>query len=246
MNLQQGNIQHQTGNKNDRETTAKNSLILQPDDVTVSAKGHATEMEEAAEEFLSSAYLLFQETGILRDIPVSLRSLSEPLQRVTPALGKTLMPVSDIVWSKSPGKLTFVRIFWRPPVRWVILMKRAIRVVTVGGQKKSTLADFVFCAKAAGASITSGFQIKTLQHNNVQVFYGIAVSDENLCEYVVGERCQKGSVMSLIDNRKLTLDWEFKNALLKDTVAVRIILYARGGVAGTSATENFLKCNCAT
>ncbi|XP_055344185.1 atrial natriuretic peptide receptor 1-like [Paramacrobiotus metropolitanus] len=73
--------------------------------------------------------------------------------------------------------------------------------------------------------------LKNLQHNNVQIFYGIAVNDENLCEYVVGDVCQKGSVMALIDKRKLNLDWEFKSALLKDTVAGMTYLHGSAVVS---------------
>lgn len=64
------------------------------------------------------------------------------------------------------------------------------------------------------------FQMRDIKHNNLQAFYGIAVNDDNLCELVVAEVCSKGSVMTLIDKRKLNLDWDFKNAIIKDIVNV--------------------------
>ncbi|OWA50763.1 Atrial natriuretic peptide receptor 1 [Hypsibius exemplaris] len=55
-----------------------------------------------------------------------------------------------------------------------------------------------------------------LQHNNVQKFIGIAVNDSNICDYMVGEICQKGSLQDLIEDPRMNLDWEFKNSLIKD------------------------------
>ncbi|XP_055352797.1 atrial natriuretic peptide receptor 1-like [Paramacrobiotus metropolitanus] len=55
-----------------------------------------------------------------------------------------------------------------------------------------------------------------LIHPNVQKFIGIAVNEENQCDCVVGEVCQKGTLKDLIDDHSMNLDWEFKNSLIKD------------------------------
>ena len=62
-------------------------------------------------------------------------------------------------------------------------------------------------------------QVRALLHSNVQKFIGIAVGDEtNICEYIVGEVCQKGTIRDLIEDEQMNLDWEFKNSLIKDIV----------------------------
>jgi hypothetical protein len=63
--------------------------------------------------------------------------------------------------------------------------------------------------------------MKTVHHNNLQDFIGIAINDENLCEFIIGEVCQKGSLMALLEKRGLALDWEFKYSIMKGTAAVK-------------------------
>ena len=60
-------------------------------------------------------------------------------------------------------------------------------------------------------------------HNNVQKFIGIAVNDSNVCDYIVAEMCPKGSLQDLIGDDRMQLDWEFKNALIKDLTNVSSI-----------------------
>ncbi|XP_055346518.1 atrial natriuretic peptide receptor 1-like [Paramacrobiotus metropolitanus] len=65
--------------------------------------------------------------------------------------------------------------------------------------------------KAAGLA-------KTLTHRNIQKFIGIAVNEDNQCDSIVGEVCQKGTLRDLINDGAINLDWEFKSALMKDLV----------------------------
>ncbi|OWA50762.1 Atrial natriuretic peptide receptor 1 [Hypsibius exemplaris] len=64
-----------------------------------------------------------------------------------------------------------------------------------------------------------------IQHNNVQKFVGIAVNDSNICDYMVGELCQKGSLQDLIEDTRMNLDWEFKNSLIKDLTSGLVYLH---------------------
>ncbi|XP_055354563.1 atrial natriuretic peptide receptor 1-like [Paramacrobiotus metropolitanus] len=68
--------------------------------------------------------------------------------------------------------------------------------------------------------------IKRLDHRNLQKFIAIAVNDEQLCEYFVGETCSKGSLNQLLDNAKFNLDWNFKNSLIKDMASGMTYLHA--------------------
>ncbi|OWA53393.1 Atrial natriuretic peptide receptor 1 [Hypsibius exemplaris] len=68
--------------------------------------------------------------------------------------------------------------------------------------------------------------IKRLQHPNLQIFIGIAVDDEQLCKYVVGEFCSKGTLMQLLERTSFNLDWEFKSSLLKDIASGMGYLHA--------------------
>lgn len=63
-------------------------------------------------------------------------------------------------------------------------------------------------------------QLRAVRHNNLQEFYGIAITDENLCQFVVGEVCQKGSLMALLEKTSLSLDWAFKHSIMKGIVTV--------------------------
>ncbi|OWA50761.1 Atrial natriuretic peptide receptor 1 [Hypsibius exemplaris] len=69
------------------------------------------------------------------------------------------------------------------------------------------------------------FMLRLIQHNNVQKFVGIAVNDSNICDYMVGEICQKGSLQDLIEDTRMNLDWEFKNSLIKDLTSGLVYLH---------------------
>ena len=58
---------------------------------------------------------------------------------------------------------------------------------------------------------------------NIQKFIGIAVNDSNECKYLVLECCQKGSLRGLIFNRRMNLDWEFRNSLIMDLTNVCVV-----------------------
>ncbi|OQV12409.1 Atrial natriuretic peptide receptor 1 [Hypsibius exemplaris] len=58
--------------------------------------------------------------------------------------------------------------------------------------------------------------VRSVLHTNVQKFLGVSVSDAGICEYIVGEPCQKGSLHDLLLNSTMALDWEFKHSLIKD------------------------------
>ena len=72
--------------------------------------------------------------------------------------------------------------------------------------------------------VPSTVQIKRLQHPNLLRFIGIAITDDNCCEYVVSEMCSKGTLTRLLGDGKFDLDWPFKCALIKDLSAVGIPL----------------------
>ncbi|OWA52553.1 Atrial natriuretic peptide receptor 1 [Hypsibius exemplaris] len=57
--------------------------------------------------------------------------------------------------------------------------------------------------------------LRGVKHNNLQEFLGVAINDENLCEYAIGEVCQKGSVMALLEKTTMVLDWQFKHSIMK-------------------------------
>ncbi|OWA52554.1 Atrial natriuretic peptide receptor 1 [Hypsibius exemplaris] len=61
--------------------------------------------------------------------------------------------------------------------------------------------------------------LRGVKHNNLQDFLGVAINDENLCEYVIGEVCQKGSLMALLEKTSLSLDWQFKHSIMKGIAA---------------------------
>ncbi|GAV02530.1 hypothetical protein RvY_13081-2 [Ramazzottius varieornatus] len=63
------------------------------------------------------------------------------------------------------------------------------------------------------------FPVKRLLHNNLQKFYGIAVDDENLCVFTVGEFCHKGTLTRVLERARMDLDWNFKCSLIKDCAA---------------------------
>ncbi|XP_055352763.1 atrial natriuretic peptide receptor 1-like isoform X2 [Paramacrobiotus metropolitanus] len=72
--------------------------------------------------------------------------------------------------------------------------------------------------KAAGLA-------KTLVHRNIQKFIGIAVNEDNQCDSIVGEVCQKGTLRDLVSDAAINLDWEFKSAIMKDLVNGMVYLH---------------------
>ena len=65
--------------------------------------------------------------------------------------------------------------------------------------------------------------MRNMLNSNIQKFIGIAVDESNECKYLILECCQKGSLRGLIFNRRMNLDWEFRNSLIKDLTNVRKI-----------------------
>ncbi|OWA52552.1 Atrial natriuretic peptide receptor 2 [Hypsibius exemplaris] len=68
--------------------------------------------------------------------------------------------------------------------------------------------------------------LKGVKHNNLQDFLGVAINDENLCEYAIGEVCQKGSLMALLEKTTMTLDWQFKHSIMKGIAAGMAYLHS--------------------
>ncbi|GAU88414.1 hypothetical protein RvY_01120-2 [Ramazzottius varieornatus] len=84
-------------------------------------------------------------------------------------------------------------------------------------------------------------QVRALLHPNIQKFVGIAVDETNICEYIVGEVCPKGTLRDLIADEHMNLDWEFKNSLIKDVVNGMTYLHGtRLGSHGALSDENCL------
>ncbi|OWA52494.1 Atrial natriuretic peptide receptor 1 [Hypsibius exemplaris] len=61
-------------------------------------------------------------------------------------------------------------------------------------------------------------QVRVISHQNLQRLLGVSIGEDGLCVYLVGELCQKGSLMDLLEKDSLKLDWSFKNSLIKDIV----------------------------
>ncbi|XP_055351643.1 atrial natriuretic peptide receptor 1-like [Paramacrobiotus metropolitanus] len=80
--------------------------------------------------------------------------------------------------------------------------------------------------------------IKRIQHQNVQKFSGIAVNDDNHCEFIVGEMCSKGSLTFLLQENHMNLDWEFKAALFKDLTAGMNYLHSSSLVSVGNLTSH--------
>ncbi|OQV16758.1 Atrial natriuretic peptide receptor 1 [Hypsibius exemplaris] len=68
--------------------------------------------------------------------------------------------------------------------------------------------------------------IRRLQHANLQKVIGIAINDDNLCDFIVGEACQKGSLTDLLLNDANRLDWPFRHSLIKDFIAGMVYLHS--------------------
>ncbi|XP_055346504.1 atrial natriuretic peptide receptor 1-like [Paramacrobiotus metropolitanus] len=66
--------------------------------------------------------------------------------------------------------------------------------------------------------IKEAFDVKNLLHPNVQKFSGVVVNDDNICDYVAMEYCQRGSLGKLIAEDTLDLDWQFKQSLIMDLI----------------------------
>ena len=58
---------------------------------------------------------------------------------------------------------------------------------------------------------------------------GIGVNDENMCQFMLGELCSKGSLPCLLQSKTLHLDESFKNSLVMDLVSVRMLMWGQSG-----------------
>ena len=63
-------------------------------------------------------------------------------------------------------------------------------------------------------------QLKELVHDNVQAFIGACVSPGQPC-YVV-QRCSRGSLVDVLENDDIKLDWFFRVSLIRDLVSVSV------------------------
>jgi serine/threonine protein kinase len=69
----------------------------------------------------------------------------------------------------------------------------------------------------------SSLQVRVISHQNLQRLLGVSIGEDGFCLYLIGELCQKGSLMDLLEKDSLKLDWSFKNSLIKDIVMVRML-----------------------
>ncbi|OQV12254.1 Atrial natriuretic peptide receptor 1 [Hypsibius exemplaris] len=60
--------------------------------------------------------------------------------------------------------------------------------------------------------------LKGVDDANLQHFIGIAVSANDVCEFIVAELCTKGTLSDTLDNEMVKLDWLFKNSMIRDIV----------------------------
>ena len=88
--------------------------------------------------------------------------------------------------------------------------------------------------------IYSFWKIREVKHSNLQEFYGIAINDENLGEFVLGEVCAKDSLMALLEKTSLVLDWPFKHSIMKGIAAVR---FKSNGIFSSISEKNWEKVN---
>ncbi|OQV12410.1 Atrial natriuretic peptide receptor 1 [Hypsibius exemplaris] len=69
-------------------------------------------------------------------------------------------------------------------------------------------------------------RIRNLLHPNLQKFVGIAVNENNVCEFLVGEVCRKGSLRTLLETENLDLDLDFQYSLMKNIVSGMTFLHS--------------------
>ncbi|XP_055344054.1 atrial natriuretic peptide receptor 1-like [Paramacrobiotus metropolitanus] len=74
--------------------------------------------------------------------------------------------------------------------------------------------------KASPRIIKSVKPLKTLHHTNLHNFIGIVLSDDNVCQYTVGELCHRRTLTSLLLAESFPLDQACKNSLIMDIVDV--------------------------
>ncbi|OQV15545.1 Atrial natriuretic peptide receptor 1 [Hypsibius exemplaris] len=79
--------------------------------------------------------------------------------------------------------------------------------------------------------------LRRIQHANVQTFIGIAVSDENICTYLIGDICQKGTLESMLRLDTLHLDDPFKFSLINDLVTGMTYLHSTPIVSHGNLTD---------
>ncbi|OQV15546.1 Atrial natriuretic peptide receptor 2 [Hypsibius exemplaris] len=79
--------------------------------------------------------------------------------------------------------------------------------------------------------------LRRIQHANVQTFIGIAVSDENICTYLIGDICQKGTLESMLRLDTLHLDDPFKFSLINDLVTGMTYLHSTAIVSHGNLTD---------
>ncbi|XP_055349485.1 atrial natriuretic peptide receptor 1-like [Paramacrobiotus metropolitanus] len=81
------------------------------------------------------------------------------------------------------------------------------------------LTDVVDLNKRPDKTLTEELTVmKTVDNGNLQHFIGIALTAQDVCQYIVAELCSKGSLTDVLDNEMLKLDWFFKNSLIRDIV----------------------------
>ncbi|OQV15547.1 Atrial natriuretic peptide receptor 1 [Hypsibius exemplaris] len=79
--------------------------------------------------------------------------------------------------------------------------------------------------------------LRRIQHANIQTFVGIAVSDENICVYLIGDICQKGTLEEMLRLDTLNLDEPFKFSLINDLVTGMTFLHSTPIVSHGNLTD---------
>ncbi|OQV23264.1 Atrial natriuretic peptide receptor 1 [Hypsibius exemplaris] len=101
---------------------------------------------------------------------------------------------------------------------------------TLMGLYKGTpvaLTDVGAMEKLSTSQIISDLNLlKEANHVNLQRFIGIAVSPQGICQYVVAEPCNRGSISEMLHSSTIKLDWTLKNSLIKDIIFGMTYLHA--------------------
>ncbi|OQV15544.1 Atrial natriuretic peptide receptor 1 [Hypsibius exemplaris] len=79
--------------------------------------------------------------------------------------------------------------------------------------------------------------LRRIKHANIQTFIGVAVSDENICTYVIGDVCQKGTLEAMLRLDTLHLDEPFKFSLINDLVTGMTFLHSTPVVSHGNLTD---------
>ncbi|XP_055344069.1 atrial natriuretic peptide receptor 1-like [Paramacrobiotus metropolitanus] len=72
--------------------------------------------------------------------------------------------------------------------------------------------------KASPRVVKSVTPLKALHHTNLHHFIGIVLSDDNVCQYTVGELCHRRTLTNLLLAESFPLDQACKNSLIMDIV----------------------------